>query len=260
MQVDKQVFYDYTNSYTLITGAAGAIGNKLALEYAKAHSGLILLDLEMNKERLDSTAKELKEQYSITADTYYVDIRNFKEVSKITSYICKQYDKIDILINNAGINRIIPAIKLTEEDWDTVVDTNLKGTFIMCRTIGEKMIDQENGTIINISSQHGTVANDCRVPYCTSKAGLINMSKCFALEWSRYHIRVNCVSPTFVIAENNAEYLNQPSIKRKYLSRIPLARYCTPEDVADCVMFLSSSGASMITGHNLIVDGGYTVV
>ena len=150
-------------------------------------------------------------------------------------------------------------IVLSEDEWDKVVDINMKGTFLMSQGIAKFMIKNNKGIIINIASQHGEVGNVKRAAYCASKAGIINMSRSLAIEWAKYNIRVNCVSPTFVIHDKNESYLKQPAVSKKLLKSIPLGSYCTPKDVADSVLFLASPMARLITGHNLLVDGGYTV-
>jgi 2-deoxy-D-gluconate 3-dehydrogenase len=129
----------------------------------------------------------------------------------------------------------------------------------MCQNIGRLMVTARTGSIVNIASQHGIVGNDMRAPYCASKAGVINLARELALEWAKYNIRVNCVSPTFVMTEKNKKMLTDNINFKKTLTSIPMGRYCTPLDVAQSVLFLSSPLASLITGHNLVVDGGYTI-
>lgn len=167
---------------------------------------------------------------------------------------------IDLLVNNAGINIPAPAIETTVGDWDAVHGTNLRGTFFLTRAFARRWIALERpGTIVMVSSQTGTVAIEDRVAYGSSKAGLEAVTRSLALEWAPHGIRVNAVAPTFVRTGLTASTLDDPERARRLAARIPLGRFGEPEDVAWPVAFLASDAAVMITGHTLLVDGGYTI-
>jgi len=248
-----------TGNCTMITGAEGAIGRNLADTFATAGSNLILTDVPERYETLTEFAKNLEEIYQIKADCYAMNQKNTSEIESVVEQLQENCQgKIDTLINNAGVNYLIPIHEYDESRWNNVIDTNLKSTFMVSKMIGKCMVKNRKGSIISISSQHGVVGNVNRVAYCASKAGIINMMKVFALEWAKYGIRANCVSPTFVLHEKNEKLLNKPSVAREQLAKIPLGRYCTPQDVTNIVVFLASQYSEFITGQNIIVDGGYT--
>lgn len=245
------------NKVVVITGALGEIGRKICETFAICQSDLVLVDLVSQIEEKSQFIEELINKYKINVDLINADIRKIEDIKRITNLIENKYKKVDILVNNAGVNAYVPATNIDEKTWDNIVDTNLKGTFFVSQEIGRIMIKNKEGAIVNISSQHGVVGNELRVPYCTSKAGIVNMTKALAIEWAKYNIRVNCISPTFVITEKNEKMLNERGFKSKALKEIPLGKYCTPIDVANSVLFLSTSMAALITGHNLLVDGGW---
>ncbi|GAC1495580.1 MAG: hypothetical protein NVS2B15_17560 [Pseudarthrobacter sp.] len=167
---------------------------------------------------------------------------------------------VDLLVNNAGVNVPKPALELTTEDWNTVFDTNLKGSFFLTTALARHWIKNgTQGAIVNVASQAGIVGIEERAAYGTSKAGLIHLTKVLALEWARAGIRVNAVAPTFVRTELTASTLSRPDWAAELLSRIPIGRFGEPEDIAGAVAFLLSDAASLITGHTLAIDGGYTI-
>lgn len=253
----KRFAYDYDLKKVMITGACGSLGKTLAGMYGDEGATLILTDVKEREEELIQFAEQLRNN-GANIYTYCMDNTVFKEVDKTVDKIISDCDEVDILINNAGINHLTVAENITEDVWDMVVDTNLKGTFFVSKAVASKSLIQQKGNIVNISSQHGVVGNVERAHYCASKAGIINMTRALALEWAKYDVRVNSVSPTFILNEKNREILMESSFKRTNMANIPLKRYALPDDVAYATMFLTSKYANMITGHNLLVDGGWT--
>ena len=151
-------------------------------------------------------------------------------------------------------------LEVEETDWNMILDTNLKGTFFLTQKVVNNMIKNEiKGRIVNIGSQHGVVANGLRAPYCISKFGLIGFTKVAALELAQYGILVNCVSPTYVLTNKSENFLMTRSVQMDYLPRIPLHKYARPMDIARAVLFLCEDSNQMITGENIMVDGGYTI-
>ncbi|MDN3460113.1 SDR family oxidoreductase [Rhodococcus sp. APC 3903] len=166
---------------------------------------------------------------------------------------------IDILINNAGVNHPSPALDVTEEQWDAVTGTNLKGTFFLTQALARTWVATGAGAVVvNIGSQAGTVGIEERAAYCASKGGLDQLTKVLAIEWAPRGIRVNTVAPTFVRTELTASTLDRPGWGQTLLSRIPAGRFGEPEDIVGAVAFLAGDAAKLITGHTLLVDGGYT--
>ena len=253
-------YFNFSDKTVLITGAAGVLGYHIAKGFASAGAGLVLVDLSLKKERLEEITEEFTEKFKNSFQFYTLDIRNEKEVLDLEYQLQRDDIQIDILVNNAGANIIKSALLMTGEEWDVVVDTNMKGTFLMSKHIGRTMLRTlSSGVIVNVSSQHGVVGNEDRTSYCASKAGIINLTRALAIEWARHSVRVNCVSPTFILSSKNQEVLNSPLNLKKFLKKIPLGRYCVPEDVTNGIMFLASPLAGMVTGHNLVIDGGYTI-
>jgi NAD(P)-dependent dehydrogenase (short-subunit alcohol dehydrogenase family) len=253
---------DFKGKYVVLTGASGKIGRCLADEFAKRGADLLLIDHPEAKENIN-LAKRLNDQYSGNIRSCAIDIRNPTYIKESLAELQPDISRVDILVNNAGTNSFSSALQITEENWDQIIDVNLKGAFFMAQEVASWMVPQKSGVIVNIASQHGVVGNKNRAPYCASKAGLINLSRALASEWAGYQIRVNAVSPTFVHDvddELNHAYLTSSKVKREYLSQIPLRKYATPLDVANAVLYLSSDMAGMVTGHNLVVDGGWTAI
>jgi NAD(P)-dependent dehydrogenase (short-subunit alcohol dehydrogenase family) len=185
------------------------------------------------------------------------------DTDAMRDYVVKLQEQsggIDMLVNNAGVNIPKPAVELTSEEWDSVLDTNLKGSFFLSTAMAVTWLESGTaGSIVNIASQAGMVAIEDRAAYGTSKAGLIHLTRILALEWARDGIRVNAVAPTFVRTELTASTLDRPDWAAELLSRIPIGRFGEPEDVVGAVAFLLGDAASLITGHTIVVDGGYTI-
>ncbi|HHX0067814.1 TPA: SDR family NAD(P)-dependent oxidoreductase [Staphylococcus aureus] len=186
---------------------------------------------------------------------YFLDVTNYSEVRNFFKYLNLPFQKLYFLV---GTNIFKDVLSVTNDDWDYIMNTNLKSFFFLSQAFSKKLISSKSeGNIVCIGSQHGVVANGLRAPYCTSKAGLIHLTKALALEYSVYNILVNCVSPTYILTEKSKEFLNHPNVKKEFLTKIPLKKYILPKEVAECCIFLNNS--SSITGHNLIIDGGYSI-
>ena len=184
----------YKGKNVIITGSVGRIGSALGAMYARHGANLILIDREENKDLLNKQMEELQEMTE-HVDRYTCNLRHVSEIKNVTSLIKESYDHIDVLINNAGVNHLVPATQVTEEIWDEVMDVNLKGALFMSQSIFPLMANEKSGCVIQMDSQHGVVANKDRAPYCTSKAGIIHLTKVLATEWAKFGVRVNCISP-----------------------------------------------------------------
>lgn len=236
----------------LVTGAARGLGKAIA--DGLAESGATVYGTSRDAE----SARLITERYGTPA--FPVDITEPTQILHFADDLMQESGGIDLLVNNAGVNVPKPALELTVEDWDTVFDTNLRGSFFLTTALARHWI--ENGTqgaIVNVASQAGIVGIEERAAYGTSKAGLIHLTKILALEWASAGIRVNAVAPTFVRTELTASTLSRPDWAAELLSRIPIGRFGEPEDIAGAVAFLLSDAASLITGHTLAIDGGYTI-
>jgi NAD(P)-dependent dehydrogenase (short-subunit alcohol dehydrogenase family) len=236
----------------LVTGAGRGLGKAIADDLAESGATVY------GTSRDAATAQLISERYG--TPPLAVDLSSAGNISGFAESLQHASGGIDLLVNNAGVNVPKPALELTEDDWDTVFDTNLKGTFFLTTALARHWVAAGTpGAIVNIASQAGIVAIEERAAYGTSKAGMIHLTKILALEWAAAGIRVNAVAPTFVRTELTASTLNRPDWAAELLSRIPIGRFGEPEDVAGAVAFLLSDAASLITGHTLAVDGGYTI-
>ncbi|MPZ68034.1 MAG: glucose 1-dehydrogenase [Actinobacteria bacterium] len=236
----------------LVTGASRGIGASVARELHDLGARVVITSRE--KERADLLARDL--------DTvpHELDVRSVDSVQRCVEEVIAAEGRLDILVNNAGVNRLQSALEVDEETWDWIMDTNLKGPFFMSQAVATAMIQAEcRGTIVNIASQAGLVALDSRAPYSASKSALIMLTRSLAFELARHDITVNAVAPTFVETDLTANALKSESGRREILAHIPLGRLAEPEDIAHAVGFLVTPGARQITGHTLVVDGGWTI-
>ena len=243
----------------LVTGAGRGIGAKIAESFAREGASLVITEVPGEMGRLNDVAGELRQTYGKEIEGIMLDIRSDQSITECANKLKTDGLDIDYLVNNAGVNMLVPALEVTPKQWDHIMDINLKGTFFLTQQIAKGMVKRRSGSIVMLASQHGVVANENRAPYCASKAGLVHLTKALALEWAKYGIRVNAVSPTFVATEANREHVEDPRFRRMSLPKIPLRKLAVPSDIAEAVLFLASDQAGMITGHNLIVDGGWTV-
>jgi NAD(P)-dependent dehydrogenase (short-subunit alcohol dehydrogenase family) len=247
----------FANHNVFITGATSDIGKEIAESFASLGGNLVLSDQPDLRSILDEVCETLTMKYGIQAVSLPIDI---SLVSEIRLRIKSLELPIHILINCAGLNEFVPALEVTEQVWDRVIGVNLKGSYFVSQSIALNMIkSQIHGKIVNIGSQHGVVTSGLRSPYCISKAGIIHMTKVLALEWSQSNILVNCVSPTFTKTSKNEKFLSDENVQATYLPKIPLKRFAVPNDIARTVLFLASPSNVMITGENILVDGGYTI-
>ncbi|MGD9897498.1 MAG: 3-oxoacyl-[acyl-carrier-protein] reductase [Calditrichaceae bacterium] len=235
----------------IVTGSSRGIGKSIALELAARGANIVLSG--RNKESLDKVSKEIIEK---GPDVLAVagDVGNASDAQNLIDSALEKFGKIDILINNAGITRDNLLLRMSEEDWDIVLKTNLKGAYNCIRSITKPYMKQRNGVIINITSVIGQVGNAGQVNYAASKAGVIGLTKSVAKELSGRNIRVNAVAPGFIETEMTENLPQQ--VKDELLKSIPLAKLGQPEDVAKLVSFLVSDDAAYITGQVINVDGG----
>ena len=173
----------------------------------------------------------------------------------VVEAVAKAFGRIDILVNNAGINRPQPAEDVTEDNWDQVMNTNLKGLFFCAQAVGRVMISQKKGKIINISSDAGTVGIPGRAAYCASKGGVNLVTKVLAIEWAQHHINVNAIAPAFIETPLTEPMLKDPAFNKYVLENTPLGRVGKPKDVSSAAVFLAAKASDYMTGHILLIDG-----
>jgi 3-oxoacyl-[acyl-carrier protein] reductase len=240
-----------TDKVALVTGAAQGIGKAVALLLARNGADLIVSDI--NLEKAEETAKEIQ-AIGRRAVAIKVDVANLGDVEQMVEAVLEHFGHIDILINNAGITRDRLILRMTEEDWDAVLNINLKGTFHCTKVVIRHMSKQRNGRIVNIASVVGEMGNAGQANYSASKAGVIGFTKTIAREFAQRGINVNAIAPGY-IETPMTEAL--PEKAKEELKRvIPMERLGRPEDVAEAVLFLVSEASSYITGQVLNVNGG----
>lgn len=235
----------------LITGGARGIGREIAFVFAKEGANIALCDI--NLQQAEETAKEIK-GLGKEAIAFGVDVTDSKAVQEMVDKILDKFGKIDILINNAGIARDALLIRMSEQDWDSVIAVNLKGTFNCTKAVAKVMLKQRSGRIVNIASIIGLMGNVGQANYSASKAGIIGFTKSVAKEIASRGINVNAIAPGFIQTDMTVKLPRD--IKNKMLSRIPFGRFGEPKDVANLALFLSSESSSYITGQVIQVDGG----
>ncbi len=246
----------------LVTGAGSGIGQAAARALAAAGARVAVTELPDRLERAEATVAEIQAAGG-EALPVPLDVR---DLASITECVARVADagggRLDVLVNNAGINVRQPAFEVTEEAWDLVLDTNLKGLFFAAQAAGRVMRDQAppGGSIVNVASTMGLVGYYDRTAYCASKAGAVNLSRVLAIEWAPHQIRVNAVCPAFVETPLTSALFANEAIKTDILHRTPAGRLVMPDEVAAAIVFLAGPASRMVTGAALTVDGGWTAI
>lgn len=244
-----------TGKNALVTGAGRGIGKAIALELA-AKGAFVIVNYNGSKEAAEQTVAEIKAAGG-DAVTYQCSVSDYEACGAMITALIKEYTHIDILVNNAGITRDGLLMKMSEEDFDAVINTNLKGCFNTIRHMSRYFLKQRAGKIINISSVSGILGNAGQANYSASKAGVIGLTKAVARELASRGINVNAVAPGFV--ETDMTDALSDSVKENLKSQIPLGKIGHPQDIAKAVAFLASPDANYITGQVLSVDGGMAI-
>lgn len=243
----------------VVTGAGSGIGKAVAVAVAEAGADCVPCELPEKMADLDAVCEEIR-ALGRKAHPMPLRLPDLERIDSLVAGAVAEMGRIDVLVNNAGINIPRDALEVTEADWDRVLDVNLKGLFFLSQRVARHMVEAGGGKIVNMASQNGVIGYYRRAAYCSSKAGVVNLTRVLALEWAPHHVNVNAVGPTFILTPLTQSTFDDPALREDVLKRIPLGRVGQPEDVVGAVVFLSSPAADLITGHTLLVDGGWTAL
>lgn len=247
--------FSLKDKVAIVTGSSKGIGREIALVFAEAGADVVVCSRGLDSS-LEVVAEEIR-QFGRHPLVVAADVRKKADVEKLVQRTVDEFGVIDILVNNAGVLYKAPFIEHSEEDWDRVMDTNLKGLFLCSQIVGRKMIEQKKGNIINLASMRGIGASGERAAYCTSKAGVIMLTRVMALEFARFNIRVNAIAPGWIKTKLNEHLWSDPSARRQIEAEIPLGYLAEPRDLMGTVLFLASEASQYITGQTIVVDGGF---
>lgn len=237
----------------VITGSGRGIGKAIAEKLAGLGANIVINDIPSSPDA-DNTAKEIAERYGVKTLVVKGDVRSTEDVQRLIDETLGAFGTIDVFVNNAGITRDGLMLRMSEEDWDMVLDINLKGAFHCIKAVSRPMMKQKSGSIINMASIVGVMGNPGQANYVASKAGLIGLTKTTAKEFAKKGIRCNAVAPGFIKSAMTDKLSD--AVKEQYLAGIPLSRFGEPEDIADVVAFLASDMSRYVTGQVIHVDGG----
>lgn len=250
--MSKKEMFDLAGKVAVITGGGAGIGNEIAHAYLTKGVKVALLD------RADNIADIAKDLGADKAIGIQLDVTSKDQITKAVKAVVDHYGRIDILVNCAGVALLDAAENISEDMWNATININLTGTFLVCQAVGNVMLKQGHGSIINLASQAGVVALPNHVAYCASKAGVIGLTQVLSLEWGPSNINVNSISPTVVLTELGKKAW-AGKVGEEFKAKIPSRRFAEPEQIAAAAVYLASSEASIINGANLVIDGGFTV-
>lgn len=240
------------NQVAIVTGASRGIGREIALELAKEGASVVV-NFSGSEDKAKSVVNEII-GLGQQAIAIRCNVANAEEVSEMVKRTTEEFGKIDILVNNAGITSDNLLMRMKEDEWDRVIDTNLKGVFLCTKSVTRPMMKQRNGRIINVASVVGVIGNAGQANYVAAKAGVIGLTKTTARELAPRGITVNAVAPGFISTDMTDKL--PEDVQKTMLAQIPLARFGEPKDIAKVVAFLASSDSSYMTGQTICIDGG----
>jgi NAD(P)-dependent dehydrogenase (short-subunit alcohol dehydrogenase family) len=257
MTNDQNSVFSLVGEVAFVTGATRGIGHACATALGMAGAAVALgcRDLAVGQALAEAMRK-----LGIRAIAVQIDMLSLDSIERAVSTVESELGALSILVNNAGHSRPAAAMDVTVADYDSMFDVNVKGAFFTSQAVARRMATREHGSIVNIASQAGLVALAGEPVYCMTKAAMIHMTQCLAVEWAKHHIRVNAVAPTFIRTDSTKGWLEDETSFKSLLARIPLGMVGEPEHVAKPVVFLASEAAALITGATLRVDGGWTAV
>lgn len=246
--------FSLANKVALVTGGNRGLGRTFALALAKAGADVVVVGRDENRNQ--QVVAEI-EQLGRKGVGLATDLQKIEAIEQMVSQVVDRFGKIDILVNNAGISSTNLALEVTEEEWDKVMDLNVKSLFFCSQAVAKQMKAQESGKIINIASIVGAVGDVGISPYTASKGAVINLTKSLALEWARHGIQVNAIGPAYIETEMNEVELSVPKVREKIVSKTPMRRLGDPKELEGAILLLASDASSFMTGQTIFVDGGW---
>ncbi len=250
--------FDLSGKIAIITGGNRGIGFSIAKGLARAGATVIIANRTVAEGQ--KAAESIKKE-RLKAAAIPVDLTSLPSINEMVAQVVRDFGKIDILVNNAGIVIRKPAEEFLEEDWDRIMDLNLKGVFFCCQAVAREMMKNRKGKIINISSNVSARVQVIRAAYAASKAGLNHLTRSLAYEWAKYNINVNVLAPTVTITDMNRRYFLEDHRDEfeKYVAQTPMGRVAEPDDYIGTAIFLASDASDFVTGQVVFVDGGITL-
>ncbi|MGH7044545.1 MAG: SDR family NAD(P)-dependent oxidoreductase, partial [Acetobacteraceae bacterium] len=237
----------------IVTGAGRGIGRAMATALAGQGARIVLAG------RTRETLEDAAHAIGPAALVQTADVAREADVLALRDAALARFGRIDVLVNNAGVNPIWRTIEKTSlDDWQQIIDVNLTGVFLCCKHVGSRMAEAGGGSIVNISSVGGHVGLTRSAPYCASKGGVEMFTRVLAIDWAQRGVRVNCLAPGYVDTDLTAGLLHHPTLSKPFLDHTPMRRFGTPGDLAGAVVFLASDASAYMTGQSLVVDGGWT--
>jgi NAD(P)-dependent dehydrogenase (short-subunit alcohol dehydrogenase family) len=244
----------------IVTGTGRGMGRAFSIALAHAGADVITTELPGREGDAEETAAEVRAA-GRRALVVSLDVTQLPSIRAMVEQVVGEWGRIDVLVNNAGINIRQFAVDVTEDAWERIVSVNQKGLFFCSQAVGQHMIERgQGGKIVNVASQMGLVGDQQRAVYCATKAAVVNLTRVLALEWAPHSINVNAVAPTYVKTPLVEVLVQDKDVHESILRRIPLGRMAETKDIAGAVVFLASPASDFVTGHTLVVDGGWTAV
>jgi 2-deoxy-D-gluconate 3-dehydrogenase len=244
----------------LVTGTGSGIGRAISIGLAQSGADVAVTELPDKLDAARETVREI-EKAGRRGFAVPLDVSRLPMIAESLGATLGHFGRLDILVNNAGINIPRLAVDVTEAEWDRIMAIDLKGVFFTTQAAAKKaFIPQGGGKVVNIASQMGVVGYTYRSAYCAAKAGVVNLTRVLAFEWAKLKINVNTIAPTFIDTPLTRPMFENKEFYDDVMSRIPMGRLATPEDIVGAAVYLSSPAADMVTGHTLLVDGGWTAV
>jgi NAD(P)-dependent dehydrogenase (short-subunit alcohol dehydrogenase family) len=252
-------FFDLTGKVAIISGGATGIGRGIADGLAEAGANIVIAARRV--EKCEQACEEISRRTGVKTFPHRCDVNQIHEIHSLVEDVVKEFGRIDILVNNSGVGGSErPILKMNEEDWDSVMNTNLKAAFTLSQAVVPKMIERgEGGKVINVASIGGVIAFPNMVAYCVSKAGCVHLTKVMALEWIRYNIQVNAILPGYCDTPLNKVFFSSDAGKKVINDHIPMRRLGQIEEIKGVAILLASQASSFMTGSAVVIDGGQTI-